>query len=61
MIYCMNMQDFCCRGVGGGGVNNRLKMHAMMANGPTRPTVTEEYLLSSTHEEADTRVFLHVL
>ena len=36
-------------------------MHAMTANGPTRPTVTEEYLLSSTHKEADTRVFLHVL
>ena len=36
-------------------------MNAMTANGPTRPTVTEEYLLSSTHKEADTRVCLHVL
>ena len=36
-------------------------MHAMAANGPARPPDTEEYLLSSTHEEADTRLLLHAL
>lgn len=44
-----------------GGFSNRLAMHAMTANGSAIPSDTEEYLLSSTHEEADTRVFLHVL
>ena len=36
-------------------------MHAMAANGPARPPDTEEYLLSSTHEEADTRLLLRAL
>ena len=42
-----------------GGFSNRLAMHAMTANGLTRPSDTEEYLLCISHEEADTRVFLH--
>ena len=41
--------------------SNRLTMHAMAANGPARPPDTEEYLVSSTHEEADTRLLLRVL
>ena len=41
--------------------SNRLTMHAMAANGPARPPDTEEYLLSSTHEEADTRLLLRTL
>ena len=36
-------------------------MHAMAANDPARPPDTEEYLLSSTHEEADTRLLLRAL
>ena len=41
--------------------SNRLTMHAMAANGPAIPPDTEEYLLSSTHEEAATRLLLRAL
>ena len=41
--------------------SNRLTMHAMAANGPARPPDAEDYLLSSTHEEADTILLLHAL
>ena len=60
-IRCSDVLHEHARLLLSGGFNNRLKMHAMTVNGPTRPTVTEEYLLSSTHEEAGTRVFLQFL
>ena len=41
--------------------SNRLTTHAMAANSPARPPDTEDYLLSSTHEEADTILLLLVL
>ena len=60
-IRCSDILPENARLIMSGGFSNRLTMHAMTANGPARSSDTEEYLLSSTHEEADTRVFFHAL